>query len=142
MILKTHLRQSYAGTGTVFPGIINTNQPVSSPSTRPEIPPPKKVTPSKPPIAVPGDFILAEATPDISALDLGHSWSSEFNLHQLRLENDCELVREVAISLRRERFIDFYRDNPKDYLKNFAQYGWMKSRTISPRNTSRSTSKR
>ena len=42
----------------------------------------------------------------------------------MQLEYNDELVREVAISLRRERFIDFYLDNPKACLKNFAEYGW------------------
>ena len=114
----------YGGPGPVFSGIINTNQPVSSPSTRPENPPPKKVTVSNPQVAVPGDFIQAEATPDISALDLENSWSSEFNLHQLRMENDCELVRELETAFRHEGMFRFYLDDPKACLKNFAEYGW------------------
>ena len=82
------------------------------------------MTVSNPQVAVPGDFIQAEATPDISALDLEHSWSSEFNLHQLRLENDCELVRELETAFRHEGMFRFYLDDPKACLKNFAEYGW------------------
>lgn len=65
-----------------------------------------------------------EWEPDISSQDLEPSWSSEFKLHQLRLEYNDELVREVATSLLHERLIDFYLDNPKAYLKNFPQYSW------------------
>ena len=84
----------------------------------------KPDTVSIPDVAVPADFVQPEATPDISALDLEHSWSSEFRLHQLRLEHDCELVRELEIAFRHERMIKFYLDDPKACLKNFAEYGW------------------
>ncbi len=64
----------FGGPPPVYPGIVMTPRPASAPSTRPgDRPPPKEDTPSKPPIAVPADFVDAIATPDISALDLEHS---------------------------------------------------------------------
>lgn len=37
---------------------------------------------------------------------------------------EYDLVREVAISLRHEKFILHYLDKPKEYLKHFATYTW------------------
>ena len=115
----------FGGPPPVYPGIVMTPRPASAPSTRPgNLPPPNEDTPSKPHIAVPEDFVDAIAIPDISALDLEHSWSSEFRLLQLQLDYNDDLVRQVATSLRHERVIDFYLAEPIAYLKNFAEYGW------------------
>ena len=97
---------SYGGPGPAPSGFTLTTVPPSS-SDRPKDPPKKESRRSNSHVAVPRDHLQSEAAPDISALDLEHNWSSEFRLRQLRLEHDCELVREVSTSLRYERFIVF-----------------------------------
>ena len=60
----------------------------------------------------------------IGSQDLKRDWSSGFRLLQLQLDYNDDLVRQVATSLRHQRVIDFYLDDPIVYLKNFAEYGW------------------
>ena len=115
----------FGGPPPVYPGIVMTPPPASSSSsTRPKKTQPEKETLAKPLIAVPADLVQAVVKPDISALELEHSWSSEFRLHQLRLEYKDDLVRDVVTSHRHERVFDFYLDDPIAYLKNFAEHGW------------------
>ena len=106
---------SYGGPGPAPSGFTLTTVPPSS-SDRPKDPPKKESRRSNSHVAVPRDHLQSEAAPDISALDLEHSWSSEFRLRQLRLEHDCELVRNVATSLRHEQLFDFYLDDAIAHL--------------------------
>ena len=106
---------SYGGPGPAPSGFTLTTVPPSS-SDRPKDPPKKESRRSNSHVAVPRDHLQSEAAPDISALDLEHSWSSEYRLRQLRLEHDCELVRNVATSLRHEQLFDFYLDDAIAHL--------------------------
>ena len=101
---------SYGGPGPAPSGFTLTTVPPSS-SDRPKDLPKKESRRSNSHVAVPRDHLQSEAAPDISALDLEHSWSSEFRLRQLRLEHDCELVREVAASLRHEGLFEHFLDD-------------------------------
>ncbi len=112
---KTRRHQAMVDRGPLLQDSLSTTVPPSS-SDRPKDPPKKESRRSNSHVAVPRDHLQSEAAPDISALDLEHSWSSEFRLRQLRLEHDCELVRNVATSLRHERFIVFYTDDPIAHL--------------------------
>ena len=95
------------------------------PETKPD-------TVSIPDVAVPVDFVGEEVIPDISQLNLEQDWSSEdpflgMNAAELSYYNSAqedELVRGVAISLRHEKQILAYLDDPIEYLKRFATYTW------------------
>ena len=51
---------------------------------------------------------------NMSAVDLSYYMSAQHD----------DLVRGVAISLRHEKFILSYLEDPLEYLKHFAEYGW------------------
>ena len=51
---------------------------------------------------------------NMNAVDLSHYMSTQHD----------DLVREVSISLRHEKFILSYLEDPLAYLKHFATYTW------------------
>ena len=105
----------------------NTARPANTtPPTAPHLPPPLIHEPRLP--------NLTEDTeePEITVADSEIPWSSELPFLSLDAgemsyyfsAQEDELVRGVAISLQREKFILHYLEDPLEYLKHFATYTW------------------
>ena len=96
-------------------------------------PPPYEHESSKGPKAAPADRKTRIASePVIPDLPQDIPWSSETPFPSLDAgemsdyfsAQEHNLVRDVSISLQREKFILHYLDEPLEYLKHFATYTW------------------
>ncbi|MCY3833065.1 MAG: hypothetical protein OXG85_08605, partial [Chloroflexi bacterium] len=77
-------------------------------------------------------FDVQTLEPETTTQDLEVAWSSEqpwLSLNAAEMSDyfsaqEDKLVREVAISLQHEKFILHHLEDPLEYLKIFAEYGW------------------
>ena len=110
----------------------NTVHPADRPEKQAHDPLSSKRSPKTSSEPSPPDIMPDIEEPDLAATDPEFAWSSEqpylsMNIADLSYyisAQQDELVRSVTISLQHEKFILAYLENPVEYLKNFAEYGW------------------